>query len=89
MSDLKRLTEFCRASVSIVVNKHRDYYETVGEYMEERDIEGTDPEVIAKMIKTDNVVELHFYPRTPIGFHVIWHYDVDLALAKALSIMNS
>lgn len=88
MSNLKRLIDLCKASVSVTINEHRNYYQTVEQYLEEADLEDVDPEVIKKMIELDTIVELQCYPRTPIGFHLIHHYDVDLAIDKAIAIIE-
>lgn len=88
MSNLKRLIDLCKASVSVTINEHRNYYQTVEQYLEEDDIEDVDQEVINKMVELDTIVELQCYPRTPIGFHLIHHYDVDQAIDSAISIIE-
>ena len=46
-----------------------------------------DAAVRAKMIETDTIVEIQFYPVTPIGSHVVWHYDIDTALDESLACL--
>ena len=55
--------------------------------MEEED-EPIEADVLQKMIETDTIVRLQFYPLTPIGFYVIFHYDVERAIEQALAILN-
>lgn len=50
--------------------------------------EETGEDVIKKIIETDTIVELQFYPNSPIGFYKIYHYDVDKAIDKAIEILK-
>jgi len=36
----------------------------------------------------DFIIEIQFYPDTPVGFHVVYHYDLDAALDEALTIIE-
>jgi hypothetical protein len=45
-------------------------------------------ELKAKMVELDTIVELQFYPNTPVGFLQLFHYDVDMALQTALETMQ-
>ena len=72
-------------------DQHRNYLESVEEYFNNlpeafKDVE---PEVLAKMIEMDTVIDLQFYPDTPIGSYSILHYDLDLALDEALSCFEA
>lgn len=87
MDKLKKLLSKCKCSVCLEVNKHRDYYQTVEDYLSDMECGGpidVDQEVRDKMIELDTVVEVQFYPDTPIGFYNILHYDLDTALDEAL-----
>jgi hypothetical protein len=91
---LKELISRCKASVHVTVNDHRDYCMTAEAHLKELDERGDHPleiapEVRARMILTDTIVNLHFYPHTPIGFYEIYHYDLDKALDKALACFNN
>jgi hypothetical protein len=90
MDKLKELMRRCKCSVSVTVNAHRDYYETAEvslSDMSSRRVEAPeiDPTVRAKMIETDTIIEVQFYPNTPVGFYVVYHYDLDAALDEALA----
>jgi len=93
MDKLKELLSRCKAAVSITVNDHRNVYESVETYLHDR--EGwecppeIEPDVRAKMIETDTVIEVQFYPDTPVGFYSVYHYDLDAALDEALACLNS
>ena len=89
MDKLQKLISLCKCGVHLTVNAQRDYYATAEQHLNDLfslecppDIE---PEVYNEMIKTDIIVELHFYPDTPIGSYSVYHYDLDSALNEALA----
>lgn len=85
---LPELIRLCKASVTIEANDHRSCYQTVAEFMKDEDGAEVEPDVLQKMIDTDTVIRLQFYPLTPIGFYVIYHYDAEQAIQKALNILK-
>jgi hypothetical protein len=88
---LAKLLARCKCGVYLAVNEHRDVYESVEEHL--IDAAGREcppqiePDVRRRMIETDTIVKLHFYPDTPIGSYEVWHYDLDAALDRALSCL--
>ena len=70
MNKLKELLSKCKASVSITVNKHRDYYQSVEEHIEEQAlideelIDEIGKEVYEEMKKTNTIVEIQAYPES-------------------------
>lgn len=40
------------------------------------------------MKELNSIIDLHFYPDTPIAFYKVYHYDLEKAIDKALSILN-
>ena len=93
MNKLQKLLDRCKCGVYLTVNEHRDYYQAAEEALKEK--EGRecppkiDPEVRKAMIDKNIIIELQFYPNTPIGSHRIYHYDLDMALDDALSCFDS
>lgn len=85
MEKLQDLIKKTKCSVYIDINSHRDYYETIEQHIKPDDREGISNDVWAKMIELDTCVILQVYPNTPIGFYVIYHYDVEMAIDIALS----
>lgn len=93
---LALLLSKCKCSVTLTVNDHRDVYQTAAQRLEERREDAamgccpydipSDPAIIAEMIRTNTIVELQFYPNTPIGFYAVVHYDLNAALDQALSV---
>ena len=94
MNELKELLSKCKASVSITVNQHRDYYQSVKDYIEEQAqldedlIEEIGLDVYEEMQKTNTVIEIQAYPDTPIGSYRILHYDIDKAVRIMLDCVN-
>ena len=94
MNELKELLSKCKASVSITVNQHRDYYQSVKGYIEEQAqldedlIEEIGLDVYEEMQKTNTVIEIQAYPDTPIGSYRIFHYDIDKAVRIMLGCVN-
>lgn len=92
MEKFIKLASLCKCSVSIEVNGHRDYYQSVQGYMD--DVTGnfgsprTTQDVLDEMIKRDTVVWVQFYPYTPIGFYCIYHYDIEIAMDEALKVIQ-
>jgi hypothetical protein len=80
--------------VTIIVNRHRDYYQTAEDYID-NDIETrcssgqeVSDDIRGKIIAADSLIEIQFYPHTPIGFYSVYHYDMDKALDKCLKILK-
>jgi hypothetical protein len=84
MDKLKELLSRCKCGVFVTVNHHRDYYESVEQYMGDREISRVDARKVAEMIRADTIIKIQFYPHTPIGSYIVWHYDLDAALDEAL-----
>lgn len=85
MDKLNELLSRCKCGVHIDVNEHRDYYESVEEHVDYA--AEIDPGTLSEMIKRDTVIRCQFYPDTPIGFYVVWHYDLDACLTACLAIL--
>lgn len=89
MDKLKKLMARCKCGVHLTINDHRDVYKPVAEALEDLECLGfeVDPEVRAMIVETDTLIDLHFYPDTPIGFYKVLHYDLDAALDEALECL--
>lgn len=85
---LKLLLSRCKCGVHLTVNDHRDVYETVEQWLENMHdfAEDLEPDVREQMIANDTIIDLHFYPNTPVGFYKVLHHDLDAALEEALAI---
>lgn len=94
MNELKQLLAKCKASVTITANNHRDYYQSVEEYLKKRAmlegiegdfIEEIGVEVFEEMKASDTVIEVRAYPDSPISFFEVFHHDIEEALRIALN----
>jgi hypothetical protein len=89
---IKALMTKCECGVHIDVNEHRNYYQSAEEYLDSLGRSGwlpvTEHHTKDKMIALDTIIRVQFYPITPIGFHVVYHYDLAAALDEALKILD-
>ena len=92
MSKLQKILDRCKCGVFLTVNQHRDYYRTAEDaLLEKQEYEcppRIDAEVREVMEKTNTIIELQFYPDTPIGSYSIYHYDLEKILDEALEILK-
>lgn len=91
MDKLKELLKKCKCGVYLTINAHRDYYLTVEKRLKELAQHECPPEieheVKQKMIELDTLINIQFYPATPIGSYSVYHWDLDTALDIALSCL--
>ena len=88
MEKLNKLIELCKYSVHLTINGHRDYYKTAGQYFNKNPEEDIEPDVYEKMKELDTIIEVQYYPDTPVGFYKIYHYDLERAIDEALSSLS-
>lgn len=88
MTLLQELISKCKGTVYLTINAQKSDYQTATKYVEENKLaeEHDVPlDIINEMIARDIIVALQFYPDTPIGFYLIYHYDVNEAVKLALT----
>jgi hypothetical protein len=86
MEKLKKILNACKASVSIDVNNHRCFYQTVEEYLIEAKAK-VEPQILNKMIEKNTIIEIQAYPDTPVGSYTVYHYDIDSAINDMLTLI--
>ena len=64
-------------------NEHRDYYETIEQWLGSRDIDWESDEAKQRAIGTDECWSLHWYPDTPIGSYTVAAPTLDECLEFA------
>jgi len=93
MDALKTLLARCKCGVYLTVNEHRDSYDTPEQWLDELGGRECPPEISeevrAGILSGGNIVELQFYPDSPVGFYVIVHHDLDEALRLALKCVGA
>lgn len=75
-AEFARLIQRCKGSVTLLANDHRSNYQTAQAYLDQVvedgkprwESSGATVEQREQMIEQDLVLELHFYPLTPVGF---------------------
>ncbi len=88
MEKLKELISSCKSEIEISINHHKGSYSTVDKWISEEDQQDIDPDVFLEMIRRDTIIRIQFYPDSPVGFYVVYHYDIDKALELALQDIN-
>lgn len=88
---IKKLLDSCKCGVYIQVNEYRDIYRTIKEWLDDL-TRGECPleisqDVRDKMIETNTIINIIFYPNTPVGSHSVYHYDLEAALDLALECL--
>lgn len=89
MEKFKELVSLCAASVEISVNDHKDCYESVEQYLKNENKKDIDKAILDEMIKRDTIVKVQAYPHTPIGFYIVYHYDIDEAVNIVLEAVKN
>jgi len=89
MDKFKELVSLCNASVSIIVNNHKDLRQTVEDNIHKTERKYIEPQVFDEMVSRDLIVEVQFYPDTPRGYYNIYHYDIDKAVELALEVIKN
>lgn len=87
MEKLNELCSICDCSVSVDVNPHRDYYDSVESYLEDH-IEEVEADVYEKMVETNTIIWVQAYPNTPTGFYKSYHYDLETAISEVLEAVK-
>jgi hypothetical protein len=85
---LEEIAGLCEISVTVLINPHRDNYQTVEEFLGNIDPDVVSDDIRSNMVLTDTVVSVYCYPDTPIGFYVVHHYDISKALDEMLEILR-
>lgn len=88
MEKLKELLSRCKSTVEIRYNPHKSYYDAIVEYIGDDDIKYVEKDVLDKMINQDTLVCIQFYPHSSVGFYTVYHYDIEQAIERALTILN-
>lgn len=76
-------------SVCISVNDHRMYYETACQWLARQELEEIPIDVLAEMIRRNEVIDISLYPSNPISSYRIVHYDLSAALDEALRCLDA
>lgn len=80
-----------KCGLHLTHNNHKDYYETVEQYFTNPWMEDTtvSPEEMERMVETDEIWELQWYPDTPIGSYKVIAATFEEVLKKAKEVDES
>ena len=82
-----------KASMTITHNQHKDYYQDITKYIQEEERENhfnwPNDKERELAIATNEIWEVHWYPKTPIGFHCVVAATFDKALEFACEFSDS
>jgi hypothetical protein len=91
MEKLNELFALCEASVTIVHNEHKCLYQSMEYFLSEResytDLD-LDVNMRMAMVEKDQMVMIQAYPKTPIGFYVVYHWDLESAIDEMLAAVK-
>ena len=89
MTPLEKLAALAAKSCSLSIehNDHHNIYQPVAAWLTDM-LETEDPALIdqqlcGEMIARDSVFWIQWYPETPIGFHRVFHWDLEQAINLA------
>ena len=71
-----------KCGLFITHNEHRDYYQTVEQFFEDRDAHPDEIIDLPAMIAADEVWEVQVYPHTPIGSYVVYGPTLEACLMR-------
>lgn len=89
MDKLKQLMNRCEYGVHLTINGHRDRNETAEQWIaQQKEAPASlyiSNDAQAAILASNTIVDLQFYPYTPVCFYRIVHHDLDKALDEALA----
>ena len=71
-----------KCGLFITHNEHRDYYETVEQFLEKFDLHPDEVIDLPTMIATDEVWQVLVYPDTPIGSYAVYGPTLEACLLR-------
>jgi len=90
---LSSLIAKCKAGMYIEVNDHRTLYLSAQQWLDEIMHSDCPPEIDdptrIRMIQTDTIVSITFYPKTPVSFYKAWGSNIDEAVDNALGYFST
>lgn len=64
-------------------NEHKDYYETVAQFIADRDFDFVSDEDKQKCLAENELWVLQWYPDTPVGFNMVAGSTLEIVLKAA------
>lgn len=86
---LRYLMSLVQCSMSIDLDQHKVFYQTVEDYFSEgHNRDKPDEEVFSTMVKLNTIVEIHVFPDTPVGSYLVCHYNLEDAVERMIEVIE-
>jgi len=88
---LQRVLSHVKFGFYLTINQHRDYYQTIEDWVEEslREKTGLDESEASEILSAQkDVVELQIYPESAGSFFILYGSSVGNVLDRALEILE-
>ncbi len=72
-----------KAGLTISHNEHKNYYESIADYVEDRVDTFPNHDEYQKCVDANEIWEIQWYPETPVGFYRVAASTLELALEYA------
>jgi hypothetical protein len=72
IEELEKLLPAHKASLHLIHNQHKSFYEPITQYLEDREDRYEDVELNRQCIEADSIWDLQWYPNTPVGFYFVY-----------------
>lgn len=90
MEKLQQLIAASKYGLNISINPHKGVYQTIEEYLEnpfkQDDVSYSD---VMDMEMMGSLIEIQSYPDSPIGFQMIYHWNLEKAIDIAIEAIKA
>jgi len=87
MEKLKKLVEACKFGLDICAKNHNPLFMNMWDYLYKYSNEPN--EISDKIGNNENLIEITCYPDSAVGYFTVYHYDIELAIDEALTIIEN
>lgn len=85
MKRFEKICSMCEVSASVSYNDHETIHSTISGEIDDKDRrDEIGKEVFDEMVRLNRCYSIQIFPRTSIGYLLIYHHDLDILLDKAL-----
>lgn len=95
MTKLEELISLCEKGITVEINPHKTYYNTLEEYLiillgsHEEVINDIGQNIYDEMIENDICIEIQAYHKSSITFYHVFHYDLEKALDEMIKLIKN
>ena len=91
---LEQIMSKCKCSIYLDIDEHKSERYSAKRWLQEEQDQAlagqlpAEANVISEMIVRDTIIHLRCYQHTPIGFHWVYHYDLEMALKEMIKVLD-